>query len=42
MLMFEPHYTSRLIEIGENDVASRLVELRTFLGQPSVPAISAV
>jgi len=42
MLMFEPHYTSRLIEIGENDVASRLDELRTFLGQPSVPAISAV
>jgi len=37
--MLEPHYTLRLIE---NDVASRLVELRTFLGQPSVPAISAV
>jgi hypothetical protein len=29
-------------EIGENDVASRLDELRTFLDQPSVPAISAV
>jgi NTE family protein len=42
MLMFEPHYTTLLIKIGENDVASRLDELRTFLGQPSVPAISAV
>jgi NTE family protein len=42
MLMFEPHYTTLLINIGENDVASRLDELRTFLGEPSVPAISAV
>ena len=42
MLMFEPHYTRHLIEIGESDVASRLDELRTFLGQPAVPAISAV
>jgi NTE family protein len=42
MLMFEPHYTTLLMEIGEKDVASRLDELRTFLGQPSVPAISAV
>jgi NTE family protein len=42
MLMFEPRYTSLLIKIGENDVASRLDELRTFLGEPAVPAISAV
>src|SRR5437764_14232500 len=42
MLMFEPHYTTRLIEIGENDVASRLDELRAFLGQPAGSAISAV
>jgi len=32
MLMFEPNYTRMLIEIGEHDVASRLDELRTFLG----------
>jgi len=42
MLMFEPHYTTRLIEIGENDVASHFDELRTFLGQPAESAISAV
>jgi len=42
MLMFEPHYTSRLIELGEKDVDSRLDELRTFLGEPAAPAISAV
>ncbi|HEV7571114.1 MAG TPA: patatin-like phospholipase family protein [Thermoanaerobaculia bacterium] len=42
MLMFEPHYTTLLIEIGENDVAARLDELRTFLGEPPATAISAV
>ena len=42
MLMFEPHYTSRLIELGESDVASRLDELRTFLGEPASAALSAV
>jgi NTE family protein len=42
MLMFVPDFTSCLIEIGENDVSARLDELRTFLGQPSAAAISAV
>jgi NTE family protein len=42
MLMFEPHYTSRLIELGESDVASRLDELRTFLSEPAEAAIRAV
>ena len=32
LLMFEPHYTRRLIELGESDVELRLGELRTFLG----------
>lgn len=32
LLMFEPHYTRKLIEIGRLDVESRLDELRTFLG----------
>jgi NTE family protein len=32
MLMFEPHYTSRLIEIGQADVASRVDEIAAFLG----------
>ena len=42
MLMFVPEYTSRLMEIGENDVGARLDELRVFLGQPRGAAISAV
>jgi NTE family protein len=42
MLMFEPHYTSLLVEIGENDVNARLDELRVFLGEPAGAAISAV
>lgn len=41
MLMFEPHYTSLLVQIGENDVSSRLDELRVFLGEPAGTVISA-
>jgi NTE family protein len=41
MLMFEPRYTSTLIEIGENDVSTRIEELRAFLREPAA-AISAV
>jgi NTE family protein len=33
MLMFEPHYTTRLIEIGEADVDSRVEEIAAFLGE---------
>lgn len=33
LLMFEPEYTKRIIEIGEADVDIRLSEIRTFLGQ---------
>jgi len=33
MLMFEPKYTRRLIEIGEEDVEQRLPEITTFLGE---------
>lgn len=40
MLMFEPRYTRMLIEIGERDVESRLDELRTFLGDNALPAVS--
>ena len=32
MLMFEPNYLRMLIELGEQDVAARLPELRAFLG----------
>lgn len=32
LLMFEPEYTHRIIEIGERDVESRLDEIRAFLG----------
>jgi NTE family protein len=33
MLMFEPPYTKRIIEIGEADVEKRLAEIRAFLGE---------
>jgi NTE family protein len=33
LLMFEPEYTKRLIELGEADVDARLPEIRAFLGQ---------
>jgi NTE family protein len=32
LLMFEPHYTERLIALGQADVESRLDELRVFFG----------
>lgn len=35
LLMFEPHYTERLIEIGEGDVETRLGEISAFLNQPA-------
>ena len=33
LLLFEPSYTRRIIEIGEMDVEARLPELRAFLGE---------
>ncbi|HEU4520836.1 MAG TPA: patatin, partial [Thermoanaerobaculia bacterium] len=39
LLMFEPHYTRRLVEIGEADVESRLEEIRSFLGPPLTAAV---
>jgi NTE family protein len=39
MLMFEPNYLRRIIEIGETDVASRLGEIRTFLDEPVPHAV---
>ncbi len=33
LLMFEPTYTRRIIEIGETDVDARLPEIRAFLGE---------
>jgi NTE family protein len=33
LLMFEPHYTRMLVEIGEEDVESRLDELSMFFGE---------
>jgi NTE family protein len=41
LLMFEPEYTRRIIEIGEMDVESRLDELRTFL-EPDTEAARAM
>jgi len=33
LLLFEPSYTRRIIEIGEGDVTARLAEIRAFLGE---------
>jgi NTE family protein len=33
LLMFEPTFTRRIIDLGEADVASRLAEIRAFLGE---------
>ena len=33
LLMFEPEYTRRIIEIGQADVEARLPEIREFLGE---------
>jgi NTE family protein len=42
MLMFEPHYTKLLVEIGEQDVESRLDELRAFFAEDVRQNIAAV
>lgn len=34
LLMFEPHYTKELIEIGIADVDARVDEIRTFVAEP--------
>ena len=34
LLMFEPSYTRRIIDIGEADIETRLDEIREFLGSP--------
>jgi NTE family protein len=40
LLMFEPHYTREIIDIGTADVEARLDELREFLGRPVIRAAS--
>jgi NTE family protein len=40
MLMFEPSFTRRIIEIGEADVTSRLAEIRAFLGEDAIAKTS--
>jgi NTE family protein len=43
LLLFEPTFTKKIIEIGERDVEARLPELRAFLAdeQPAVAAAAA-
>jgi hypothetical protein len=38
MLMFEPTFTRRIIDLGEADVAARLAEIRAFLGEDALTA----
>ena len=42
MLMFEPRYLELLIALGERDVASRVDDLRQFLGRAKPRAVAAV
>ncbi|HUP44345.1 MAG TPA: patatin-like phospholipase family protein [Thermoanaerobaculia bacterium] len=39
LLMFEPHFTRRLVALGEADIDSRLDEIRTFFGSPLPAAV---
>jgi NTE family protein len=34
LLMFEPHYTAELMELGSADVDARAGEIRAFIGEP--------
>ena len=40
MLMFEPSYTKALIEVGENDVETRLGDIQQFLGESAPHAVA--
>ncbi|HEX7154143.1 MAG TPA: patatin-like phospholipase family protein [Thermoanaerobaculia bacterium] len=42
LLMFETHYTTRLIEIGEQDVEARLDDLRIFFGEAKKEELEAM
>lgn len=42
LLMFEPHYTRELIDIGRADVESRIGEIRTFIGEPMQQASASL
>jgi NTE family protein len=42
LLMFEPHYVQRLLEIGEHDVEMRLDDLREFVGEAAGARVQAV
>jgi NTE family protein len=41
LLMFEPAFTRRIISLGETDVASRLAEIRAFLGEDAGQLVAA-
>lgn len=41
LLMFEPTFTRRLIDLGEADIASRLPEIRAFLGEDARQLVAA-
>ena len=41
LLMFEPTFTRRLIDLGASDVASRIPEIRSFLGESGPQLVAA-
>lgn len=41
LLLFAPAYTTRLVQLGEKDVESRLAEIRAFLGESPAEAVAS-
>ena len=41
LLMFQPRYTRRIIELGETDVEARLPEIQAFLGEETTRLVAA-
>ena len=41
LLMFQPEYTRRIIEIGESDVDARVEDIRNFLGEDAARLVAA-
>lgn len=41
LLMFQPEYTRRIIEIGESDVDARVNDIRAFLGEDAARLVAA-
>jgi NTE family protein len=41
LVLFEPEYTRRIIDIGESDISGRIAEIRAFLGEEAAEGVPA-